>query len=50
MHTTNAYRKGAGTKTELVWDDRAGKLSSRTALPTGQDAAKLVQIVSEHAQ
>jgi len=48
--TTNAYRKGTGTKAELVWDDRAGKLSSRSALPSGQDPAKLVQVMSERAQ
>ncbi|MEP7005031.1 MAG: DUF5110 domain-containing protein, partial [Sphingomonas bacterium] len=48
--TTNAFRKGAGTKAELVWDDRAGKLTSRSALPTGQDPAKLVQVMSERPQ
>ncbi|MEO9133028.1 MAG: TIM-barrel domain-containing protein, partial [Sphingomonas sp.] len=48
--TTNAYRKGGGTKAELVWDDRAGKLTSRSALPTGQDPAKLVQMMSERPQ
>ncbi|MEO6216997.1 MAG: glycoside hydrolase family 31 protein [Sphingomonas sp.] len=48
--TTNAYRKGVSTKAELVWDDRAGKLTSRSALPTGQDPAKLVQVMSERPQ
>lgn len=48
--TTNAYRSGGGVKAELVWDDRAGRLVSRSKLPTGQDPAKLVQVVREAQQ
>ncbi|NIJ18834.1 alpha-D-xyloside xylohydrolase [Sphingomonas naasensis] len=43
--TTNAYRAGKGIEAELVWNERSGTLSSTTRLPSGQDAAKLVQIV-----
>lgn len=42
--TTNAYRKG-GAKAELLWDDKAGTLTSRTKLPTGQAVSGLVQVV-----
>lgn len=42
--TTNAYRK-AGSKAELMWDDRAGKLSAKSRLPTGQQLAPLVEVV-----
>lgn len=44
--TTNAYRRGTGSKTELVWDDAAGKLAGRTRLPGGQDATGLVQLIA----
>jgi alpha-D-xyloside xylohydrolase len=46
--TTNAYRKAGGTKTELVWSDRAGTLTG-ARLP-GQDASKLVQVMGEGAK
>ncbi|MFN3799561.1 MAG: DUF5110 domain-containing protein, partial [Sphingobium yanoikuyae] len=44
--TTNAYRKG-GMKAELVWDDKAKTLTSKTKLPTGQAISGLVQIVGQ---
>jgi alpha-D-xyloside xylohydrolase len=44
--TTNAYRKG-GMKAELVWDDKAKALTSRTKLPTGQAITGLVQIMGQ---
>ncbi|WP_242126552.1 glycoside hydrolase family 31 protein [Sphingobium sp. Sx8-8] len=44
--TTNAYRKG-GTKAELIWNDKARTLTSRTRLPTGQAITGLVQIVGQ---
>jgi alpha-D-xyloside xylohydrolase len=44
--TTNAYRRGGGTKTELVWNEASRTLTSKTRLPFGQDAAKLVQVIS----
>lgn len=47
--TTNAYRRGGGTKTELIWNDGSGTLSSKTRLPLGQDVAQLVQVVSATA-
>ncbi len=43
--TTNAYRKDGGKSATLRWDDTAARLSASTALPTGQDAAKLVRLV-----
>jgi alpha-D-xyloside xylohydrolase len=47
--TTNAYRRGGGTTTELVWNESSRTLASRTRLPSGQNAAQLVQIVSAPA-
>jgi len=44
---TNAWRKGGGSKAVLHWDDKAGKLTASGKLPTGQDAAGLVQVVAE---
>ncbi|MEC3909282.1 glycoside hydrolase family 31 protein [Sphingobium sp. CR2-8] len=44
--TTNAYRKG-GMKAELVWNDAAKSLTSKTKLPTGQAIAGLVQVVGQ---
>lgn len=44
--TTNAYRKG-GMKADLVWDDKAKTLTSKTKLPTGQAVNSLVQIVGQ---
>ncbi|XJJ62362.1 glycoside hydrolase family 31 protein [Novosphingobium sp. BL-8H] len=47
--TTNAYRSAngkGGRKAELVWDDKAGKLTSRQALPTGQSLDGLVKIMA----
>ena len=43
---TNDYRKG-GMKAELVWDDKAKTLTSKTKLPTGQAISGLVQIVGQ---
>ncbi|RYD59780.1 MAG: glycoside hydrolase family 31 protein [Sphingomonadales bacterium] len=43
---TNEYLNGKGTKTELVWDEANRKLTSRTKLPFGQDASKLVKVIS----
>jgi alpha-D-xyloside xylohydrolase len=48
--TTNAYRRGGGTKSELIWNEASRTLSARTKLPQGQDAAKLVQVVSGPAE
>jgi alpha-D-xyloside xylohydrolase len=44
--TTNAYRQG-GRKAELVWDDRARTLTSKTKLPTGQAVTGLVRIMGQ---
>jgi len=41
---TNAYRKGAGTRTELRWNDREGRLSASGKLPGGQDLQALVRL------
>lgn len=43
---TNAYRDGKnGSSATLRWDDRTGRLTADGKLPTGQDAARLVQVV-----
>ena len=42
---TNAYQRGGGRKAELVWNDAIGRLSASGRLPTGQDAASLVEVV-----
>jgi alpha-D-xyloside xylohydrolase len=42
---TNAWRK-AGPGTQLRWDDKARRLTATGKLPTGQDAASLVQVVT----
>ncbi len=42
---TNAYQRGGGRKAELVWNDATGRLSASGRLPTGQDAASLVEVV-----
>ena len=43
---TNAYKDGKnGTSATLRWDDRAGRLSADGKLPTGQNAASLVQVM-----
>jgi alpha-D-xyloside xylohydrolase len=43
--TTNDYRTKGGRSATLTWDDAAGRLSASGKLPTGQDAARLVQVV-----
>ncbi|WP_159761298.1 glycoside hydrolase family 31 protein [Sphingomonas sp. 8AM] len=43
--TTNDYRTKGGRSATLSWDDAAGRLSASGRLPTGQDAAGLVQVV-----
>ena len=48
--TTNAYRRGGGTSAELVWDDSRKTLASRSKLPSGQNPAKLLQIIAAPAQ
>ena len=48
--TTNAYRRGGGTRTELIWNEADRTLTSKTRLPFGQDAAKLVQVMSGTAE
>ncbi|PCD04698.1 alpha-glucosidase [Sphingomonas spermidinifaciens] len=42
---TNAYQRGGGAKAELIWNDATGRLSASGRLPTGQDAASLVEVV-----
>ena len=43
---TNAYKDGKnGTSATLRWDDRTGRLSADGKLPTGQNAASLVQVM-----
>ncbi|MGN6376408.1 MAG: glycoside hydrolase family 31 protein, partial [Sphingomonas sp.] len=42
---SNAYRKSGGRTATLRWDDAAGRLTASGKLPTGQDAASLVQVV-----
>lgn len=43
--TTNDYRTKGGRSTTLTWDDAAGRLTATGALPTGQNAAGLVQVI-----
>lgn len=43
--TTNDYRTKGGRSATLTWDDAAGRLSASGRLPSGQDAAGLVQVV-----
>uniref|UniRef100_UPI001F572B06 DUF5110 domain-containing protein n=1 Tax=Sphingomonas sp. BAUL-RG-20F-R05-02 TaxID=2914830 RepID=UPI001F572B06 len=47
---TNAYRNGGGTSATLHWDDATKRLTASGRLPTGQDAAKLVQVVQPDAR
>jgi alpha-D-xyloside xylohydrolase len=42
---TNAYKVGGGRSATLRWDDRSGRLSASGPLPTGQDPARLVEVV-----
>lgn len=43
---SNAYKGGKnGSSATLRWDDRAGRLSADGKLPTGQNAASLVQVM-----
>ncbi|WP_315760272.1 TIM-barrel domain-containing protein [Sphingomonas sp. Y38-1Y] len=42
---TNAYQRGGGMKAELVWNEASGRLSASGRLPSGQDAASLVEVV-----
>ena len=42
---TNAYRKTGGRTATLHWNDATGKLTASGKLPTGQDAATLVQVI-----
>lgn len=43
---TNAYKDGKnGSSATLRWDNTAGRLTASGKLPTGQDAARLVQVV-----
>nr|WP_314466696.1 TIM-barrel domain-containing protein [uncultured Novosphingobium sp.] len=43
--TTNAYRKSDGRKAELVWNQAAGTLTSKSKLPTGQSVSSLVRVI-----
>ncbi|HEX4738586.1 MAG TPA: TIM-barrel domain-containing protein [Allosphingosinicella sp.] len=43
--TTNAYRKGGGSKAVLHWDQAVGRLTASGRLPTGQAVEGLVQVV-----
>ena len=43
---TNAYRQDGGRAATLHWNDASGKLSASGRLPTGQDIATLVQVVT----
>jgi alpha-D-xyloside xylohydrolase len=42
---SNAYKRGGGKTATLRWDDATGRLSTSTALPSGQDANKLIRLV-----
>jgi alpha-D-xyloside xylohydrolase len=42
---TNAYQTKGGRKAMLRWDDKTARLTASGKLPTGQNAASLVQIV-----
>jgi alpha-D-xyloside xylohydrolase len=42
---TNAYRTSGGRSATLRWSDATGRLDATDKLPTGQDAAALVQVV-----
>ena len=43
---SNAYRDGKnGSSATLRWDDRTGRLTADGKLPTGQNAASLVQVM-----
>jgi alpha-D-xyloside xylohydrolase len=43
--TSNDYRTTGGRSATLRWDDAAGRLTASGRLPSGQDAATLVQVV-----
>jgi alpha-D-xyloside xylohydrolase len=43
--TTNAYRKGGGSKAVLHWDQAAGRLTASGRLPSGQIVEGLVQVI-----
>ncbi|MDK2759488.1 MAG: DUF5110 domain-containing protein, partial [Blastomonas fulva] len=42
---TNAYQRGGGRKAEPLWTEATGRLSASGRLPSGQDAASLVEVV-----
>ncbi|WP_116092186.1 TIM-barrel domain-containing protein [Sphingomonas crusticola] len=42
---SNAYRKDGGKPALLRWDDAGGRLSTGSALPTGQTPAPLVKVI-----
>lgn len=43
--TTNAYRRNGGRTATLRWHDATGRLTASGKLPTGQDPARLVQVM-----
>ncbi|RYY33163.1 MAG: glycoside hydrolase family 31 protein, partial [Sphingomonadales bacterium] len=43
---TNDYRSGKGARAELVWNQASATLTSRSKLPSGQDPARLVQVIA----
>lgn len=47
---SNDYRRGKGSKTELVWNETSRTLTSRTSLPSGQDAGALAQVIGNIAE
>lgn len=44
---TNDYRAGGGRIATLHWDDATARLTASARLPSGQDAARLVQVMRE---
>jgi alpha-D-xyloside xylohydrolase len=45
--TTNAYRKGAGTKTIVRWDDAAKRATADRRLPIEQALSPLVKVIGQ---
>ena len=43
--TTNAYKTGGGRSATLHWSEAGRRLTATGRLPTGQDAAGLVQVM-----
>jgi alpha-glucosidase (family GH31 glycosyl hydrolase) len=47
---TYAYEQGAGRKTELHWDEAAGKLSHEGAAPWSEPDSDIVEVVGKQTR